>query len=92
MEPVTVTPSCPLPEVSEAVSARMAQRLRGASTTFLLTDEDYGSDEDDTSEKRKCSMKSGKLRTLDTHVTIKVKWPHEMVRSASSKAPVYEDM
>ena len=90
MEPSTATTMRPLPEVSEAVRARVAQRLRGASIPFLLTDEEYGSDDDDTTAKRKRSMKSGKLRTLDTHVTIQVKWPHEMVRSASSKAPVYE--
>ena len=89
-ESVTTTP--PLPDISEAVRARVAQRLQGAPDSFLLTDEDSPSDEDTSLRKRKRTMKSGKLRTQDTHVVIRIKWPHEVVCSAFSKAPVYEEL
>ena len=58
---------------------------------FLLTDEDSPTDEEASPTKRKrCWIKSGKLRTRDTRVLHKIKWPHEMVCSTQSKAPMYE--
>ena len=32
------------------------------------------------------------LHTRDTHVVIRIKWPHEVVCSAQSKALVYEEL
>ena len=92
METESVTTTSPLPDVSEAVRTRVAQCLQGAPDSFLLADEDSPSDEDTSPGKRKRPMKSGKLRTRDTHVVIRIKWPHEVVRSALSKAPVYEEL
>ena len=75
------------------VRTRVAQHLHGAPAPFLLTDEDSSTDEEASPTKRKRrSIKSGKLRTNDTHVLHRIKWPHEMVCSAQSKAPVYEEM
>ena len=65
-----------LPDVSEAVRIRMAQRLQGAPDPFLLTDEDSLSNEETCLGKRKRrTIKSGKLRTGDTHVVVRIKWP-----------------
>ena len=68
-----------LRNVSEAVRARVAQRLQGAPEAFLLTNEDSPSDEDASHRKRKRTIKSGKLRTQDTHVVLRIKWPHKVV-------------
>ena len=82
-----------LPDVSEAVRTQVAQCLQGAPTPFLLTGEDSPTDKEASPTKRKrCSIKCGKLRTRDTHVVHRIKWPHEMVCSAQSKAPVYEEL
>ena len=83
----------PLPDVSEAVRTRVAQRLQGAPAPFLLIDEDSPTDEEASPTKRKRhTIKLGTPRTRDTHVVLRIKWPHEMVCSAQSKAPMYEEM
>ena len=82
----------PLPDISETVRARMAQRLQAAPEAFLLTDEYPPSDKDASPRKKKRTMKSGMLRTQDTHVVIRITWPHEVVKSAVSRAPVYEEL
>ena len=69
----------------------MAQRLQGAHVPFLLTDEDSPTDEEAFPTKRRCSIKSGKLRTGDTHVLHRIKLPHKMVQH-SEQTPVYEEM
>ena len=48
----------PLPDVSEAVRARVTQRLQGALDPFLLTDEDLPSDEKASPGKRKIELVS----------------------------------
>ena len=82
------------PEVSDAIQARVTQRLwRAPATSFLITDEDSPSDEDASPVKRRrCTIKSGRLRTMDTHVVQHVKWPHERVFSSQGQASVYEEM
>ena len=82
-----------LHDVSKVVRTRVAQHLQGTPAPFLLTDEDSPMDEDASpTKRRRCSIKSGRLRTCDTHVLHRIKLPHEMVCSAQSKAPVYEEM
>ena len=81
--PVSVTGSAityqenaqpPLSDVSEAVHARVTQCLQGAPDPFLLVDEDSPSDEETSPCKRKWrTIKSGKLRTRDSHVVIRIK-------------------
>ena len=67
--------------------------MQGASDNFLLADDDSASDEEVSPGKTKGrTIKSGKLRTQDTHVVIRIKWPHEVVSSSQSKVPVYEEM
>ena len=71
----------------------MAQCLQGAPTPFLLMDEDSPTDEEASPTKRKRrTIKTGKLRTRDTHVMHWIKWPHELVCSVLSKASMYEEM
>ena len=71
----------------------MAQRLQGAPAPFLLMDEGSPTDEEASPTKReRHSIKSGKLRTRDTCVLHRIKWPHEMVCSAQTKGPMYEEM
>ena len=83
----------PLPDVSEAIHARVVQHLQGGPDPFLLTDEDSPSDEETSPGKRKRrTIKLSKLRTRDTHVVVRIKWPHEVVHSAQNKAPVYEEL
>ena len=78
-ETESVSTAPPLPDVSEAVRACVAQCLQGAPESFLLTDEDSPSDEDTSPRKRKRTMKSGKLRIQDTHVVLRKRSPHEVV-------------
>ena len=83
----------PLQDDSGAVRAQVAQHLQGALSLFLLTNEDSPTDEEASPTKRKRrTIKSGMLRTQDTHVVLRIKWVHEMVCSAQSKAPMYEAM
>ena len=82
-----------LPDVSEAVRNRVAQQMQGVSDPFLLADKDSASEEEASPGKRKRrTIKSGMLHTQDTHVVIRIKWPHEVVSSSQSKVPVYEEM
>ena len=76
----------PLPEVFYAVRASVAQRLRAPPTPFCLSEDESESDNDDSCYKKRRSVRSGKLRTLDTNVAVQIKWPHEMVHSASSQS------
>ena len=74
-----------LPDVCDAMRARVAP--------FLLTNEDSPSDEEASPfKRRRCTIKSGRLHTWDTHVIHRVKWPHEMVFFSQGQAPMYEDM
>ena len=71
----------------------MAQHLQGAPDPFLLADEDSPSDEETSPGKRKRrTIKSDNLRTRDTHVVVRIKRPHNVVRSAQNKAPVYKEL
>ena len=71
----------------------MALRLRGSSTPFLLTDTDSESDGERAASHKLCrNIKSSEIRTSDTHVVKRVKWPHEVVFTSQGKAPVYADM
>ena len=67
--------------------------MQAVTDTFLLAEVDSASEEETSPGKRKRrTIKSGKLRTQDTHVVIRIKWPHEVVSSAQGKVPVYEEM
>ena len=71
----------------------MAQSLQGAPAPFILMDEDSPTNEEASpTKRRRHTIKLDKLRTRDTHVVLKIKWPYEMVCSAQSKAPIYEEM
>ena len=89
-EPTLPWPALPpLPDVSEAVRSRVAQCMQGVTDAFLLADEDSPSSEETSPGKRKRkTIKSGK----DMHVIVRIKWPHEVVSSVQSKAPVYEEL
>ena len=89
-EPTLPRPALPpLPDVSEAVRSRVAQCMQGVTDAFLLADEDSPSNEETSPGKRKRkTIKSGK----DMHVIVRIKWPHEVVSSVQSKAPVYEEL
>ena len=82
-----------LPDMSDEVHTRVLQWLRGALAPFLLMDEDCAMDEKVSHIKnRRRNIKSGNLRTWDTHVVHRVKWPHEMLFSSQGQTPLYEDM
>ena len=67
-----------LPDISDEVRAQVSQRLRGATAPFLLMDEDSATGEEvSPTKRRRRNIKSGKLRTRDTHVVHRVKLPHE---------------
>ena len=56
-------------------------------------DEDLPSNKEVAPTKRKRrTIKLGKLRTRGTHVVHRIKWPHEMVCNAQSKASMYKEM
>ena len=43
-------------------------------------------------KRKRQSIKSGRLRTRNTYVIHRVKWPYEIVCCSQGKAPIYEDM
>ena len=85
-------PCFPPLEVTDAVRARVAQRLRAPSTPFFLLEDEGESDGDDSAYRKRRSVRSGKIHTVDTNVAVQVRWPHQMVHSTNSRAPVYEEM
>ena len=39
---------------------------------------------------RRRGLNSGKIRTMDSLVTKRIKWPHEMVITSQGQPPVYD--
>ena len=65
----------------EEVRTRVANWLRGGPGLPVHTDKDTASeDELEPATKRKRVLKSGKIMTVDTLVTRKITWPHEIGR------------
>ena len=65
----------------------------GAPTPYPLTDEGTASEDDETCHtQRRRGLKSGKVRTTDTLIIKRVKWPHEMVFTSQGQPPVYREM
>ena len=68
----------PLPDVSETVRARVAQRLNAPPTPFCISEDECDSDTDSGFSGKRSTVKSGKVRTLDSKVSVRIRWPHEM--------------
>ena len=63
-------------EHADEVCTWVSQWLRLAPALFLLMDEDSATDEEVSPTKKRRDIKFGKIRTWDTHVVHRVKWPN----------------
>ena len=83
-----------LPDVSKDVRAWVTQRLRRAPPASFITDDEDSASDDDASLRKwwHRHIKSGRLRTRDSHILHRIKWLHEVVMVSQGKTSVYEDI
>ena len=90
---MTAEMCAPLPDLADEFRAQVDQHLWGASSTYPMADEDTASEDKGAAcTHRRRAMKSGKVRTMDTYVTKRVRWLHEMFFTMQGQFPVYSEM
>ena len=71
----------------------MAHRLKGAPTSYPVTDGETASEDEEVSHTHsRRRLNSGKVRTMDSLVTKRIQLPHEMVFTSQSQLPLYEEL
>ena len=80
-------------DVSEEVWAHVASHIPSDPAIFIPMDDETASGEEGALPvSRKRGLKSGKVRTMDSIITRKVVWPHEVVFTTQGQPPVYSEM
>ena len=79
--------------MSEEVKAQVTQCVWRVPAPYSLTDEKpVPEDEEAPHTHSSRGLKSGKVRTTDSLVVKKVKWPHKVAVTNQGQPPVYGEM